>query len=255
MPSLLLKIYVLPIINLFYLYPLKSFNMLLKNSFMTRYRFKLLLISILIFLIVPAFITSDIYHVILILAMSFIFLQSIWVFTSNKRNGIMVTVAAITLLVVSWYSEFSTADYLGVRIFKLSLYVLFFLFVLVALFRALLISKRVTVDSIIIAVAIYCLFGIIGGSLALLLNTIYPGLAYNLPESIQHADLLDFTYYSFVTLTTLGYGDITPIRQETQALSYLLAVLGQFYVAVIVAILVSKLVSKDTQEAVKDELK
>lgn len=229
--------------------------MLLQNYFITRYRFKLLLISILIFLIVPAFITSEIYQIILILTLSFIFLQSIWIFTSNKRNGILVTVAAISILAISWYSEFSTADYLGVRIFKLSLYVLFFVFVLVALFRALLIMKKVTVDSIIIAIAIYCIFGIIGGSLAFLLQNIYPGQAYNMPESLQYTDLLDFTYYSFVTLTTLGYGDITPLRQETQTLSYLLAVLGQFYVAVIVAILVSKLVSKDTEETIEEEVK
>ena len=124
---------------------------------------------------------------------------------------------------------------------------------MVALFRFLIKSRVVTVDSIIIAASIYCIFGIIGGSLSMLLDNIYPGLAYSLPESISDPNLLDFTYYSFVTLTTLGYGDITPIRQESQTLGYLLAVVGQFYIAIIVAVLVSKLVTKDAQGSPEGE--
>jgi hypothetical protein len=144
---------------------------------------------------------------------------------------------------VSWFSQLTEDTGVSVKFFQLSLYVLFFFFVMIALFRLLLKSKEVTGDSIIIAIAIYCLIGILGGSLAMLIETIYPGQAYKLPDTIQYGDLLDFTYYSFVTLTTLGYGDITPIRQESQTLGFMLAVVGQFYVAVIIAILVSQYIS------------
>ena len=48
----------------------------------------------------------------------------------------------------------------------------------------------------------------------------------------------DFMYYSFVTLTTLGYGDITPLTQTTRSLAILEAITGVFYTTVLVARLV-----------------
>jgi hypothetical protein len=47
-------------------------------------------------------------------------------------------------------------------------------------------------------------------------------------------------YYSFVTLTTLGYGDVTPVHPFARTLAYLEAVIGQLYVAVLVASLVGR---------------
>jgi hypothetical protein len=48
----------------------------------------------------------------------------------------------------------------------------------------------------------------------------------------------NFLYYSFVTLTTLGYGDITPASSPARSLSTLEAVTGQLYIAILVARLV-----------------
>ena len=50
--------------------------------------------------------------------------------------------------------------------------------------------------------------------------------------------LPELAYYSFVTLTTLGYGDITPATPYARALSNLEAIFGQFYIAILVAALV-----------------
>jgi hypothetical protein len=49
-----------------------------------------------------------------------------------------------------------------------------------------------------------------------------------------------FLYYSFVTLTTLGFGDVTPVHPVVRTLSYLEAVIGQLYLAVLVASLVGR---------------
>jgi len=52
------------------------------------------------------------------------------------------------------------------------------------------------------------------------------------------------TYYSFVTLTTVGYGDISPLSPATRTLAWIEAITGQFYLAVIVAGLVSTLAGR-----------
>jgi voltage-gated potassium channel Kch len=54
---------------------------------------------------------------------------------------------------------------------------------------------------------------------------------------------IDLTYYSFVTLTTLGYGDIAPITPLARSLAYLEAIVGQIYLTIIIARLVGLYIS------------
>ena len=59
------------------------------------------------------------------------------------------------------------------------------------------------------------------------------------PEPIR--DQSDrFTYFSFVTLTTLGYGDMTPLTRPAKNLAVLEAIFGQLYLAVLIARLVGQ---------------
>ena len=50
--------------------------------------------------------------------------------------------------------------------------------------------------------------------------------------------LSQLTYFSFVTLTTLGYGDVLPLVPVAESLAYLEAVIGQLYIAILIAGLV-----------------
>ena len=60
-------------------------------------------------------------------------------------------------------------------------------------------------------------------------------------ENVHVLEISKFIYYSFVTMTTLGYGDIAPLDRATRTLSWMQAVAGQFYVALVIAWLVSAL--------------
>ncbi len=64
------------------------------------------------------------------------------------------------------------------------------------------------------------------------------------PTTEAHAKAIQFVYYSFVTLTTLGYGEITPASPVAQTLAYMEAVSGQFYLTILVAALVGMLLSR-----------
>lgn len=61
-----------------------------------------------------------------------------------------------------------------------------------------------------------------------------------------------FTYYSFVTLTTLGYGDITPVAEYARTLAWFEALLGQLYLAVMVAGFVAVHISERMRETRDD---
>ena len=74
----------------------------------------------------------------------------------------------------------------------------------------------------------------------MLLETLQPGgLSMDMTRHPNHmVDWFDCMFYSFVTLTSLGYGDMVPISAECRSLSILEAVGGIMYVAVLIARLV-----------------
>jgi hypothetical protein len=66
----------------------------------------------------------------------------------------------------------------------------------------------------------------------------FGSLATQLQNSQPHGELRLFSYYSLVTLSTLGYGDITPLTPLARSLSAMEAVTGQLFIAVLLARLV-----------------
>lgn len=88
------------------------------------------------------------------------------------------------------------------------------------------------------AVCVYLLLGVSIGLLNMLVYSFAPDAYRGLSEGGTHWHGLDLIYYSFVTMTTLGYGDITPVAPIAKALAYLAAVAGQLYVAILIGALV-----------------
>ena len=106
-------------------------------------------------------------------------------------------------------------------------------------------AGRITLDGILASIVAYELIGL------LLRADLYPRLSWSIrPACICPAVVapstenfqVEMIYFSFVTLATLGYGDIVPDTNLTRSVAIVEAVIGQFYVAVIVAVLVSAFV-------------
>jgi len=112
---------------------------------------------------------------------------------------------------------------------------LFIIFIVASVIKELLIKKNVDIYTLVEAINGYLLLAIMFISLVAFCDLYIPG-SYNAAGKSD----MELVYYSLITLTTAGYGDITPQLPISQSLSMLMAVTGQFYVAVIVAILVGK---------------
>ena len=117
---------------------------------------------------------------------------------------------------------------------------LFLVFTLLSLLRAVIRAERVTHDTIYGALSVYLLMAITWAAAYLLLVTLQPGaIAMDAARHPNHTmDWFDCIFYSFVTLTSLGYGDIVPMTAQARSLSILEAVSGIMYVAVLIARLV-----------------
>jgi voltage-gated potassium channel len=92
-------------------------------------------------------------------------------------------------------------------------------------------------------VCVYLLLGVIWALSYSMLELAAPGSFAGFDAWSDGGWDSEWLYFSFVTMTTLGYGDLLPISATARALAYLQAVFGQFYIAVLVAGLVSAFIS------------
>jgi voltage-gated potassium channel len=204
-------------------------------------RFSLLLLATFLVLVLPAFSGKGLLsRILFVMSMSFLFIQSMIVATQTQKRNMGLRYAVLSLMIMLFWLEPFGLDTPYLDIIRLVLLVVFFINVTAYLVKFMRKADSVDINVIITSVNIYLLMGIIAGSLAFLLYKTLPG-AYNIPANILEPDFVTFSYYSFITMSTVGYGDITPALPESQTLGYLAAITGQLYVAIIIAFLVGKL--------------
>jgi voltage-gated potassium channel len=109
----------------------------------------------------------------------------------------------------------------------------------VNLHRVVLSPGPINADRIVGALCIYLLIGVLWAILYSLIEVFEP-TAFVLAGGHPKEPLEHFLYYSFVTLTTIGYGDMTPLHPVARTVAYLEAVVGQLYIAVLIAGLVGR---------------
>ena len=157
---------------------------------------------------------------------------------------------ALATIVLHWLQQFSPSRGLAIAGSLLSLLCLTCL-TLVVLVRVLRDTGPVTSARVQGAVAAYVLFGVTWAMLYRLLHICIPA-AFSLPATvgITPAELQEtFAYFSFVTLSTLGYGDITAVHPVSRMFVILEALVGQLYPATLLARLVSLEISNRQQSS------
>jgi len=171
----------------------------------------------------------------------YIFLSAIYfvsILTIKDKSNYYFYIPA-AMIVLTWVSDFLDLPLLS-RITGI-ISTLFFFLIIVFLIVRVARSKTVGMLEFLESINIYLLLGIAG---SILFGIIYRQNqdAYNPPGEILTSQS-DFIYYSFVTMTTLGYGDITPNDSLARSLSIFFSVTGQLYLTMIIAMLVGKYLS------------
>ena len=104
--------------------------------------------------------------------------------------------------------------------------------------KQVLFTGAVDVNRIVGAICIYLLMGLIWALMYLFIAQAIPGAFNGVEQLVWYDNFADVAYYSYVTLTTLGYGDISPVAPIARFLVYMEAVIGVFYMAILVASLI-----------------
>ena len=149
------------------------------------------------------------------------------------RTG-MGAVTAVAMIIVLGI----LLDESGMHYLHLAIMTGFYLWATWVAATQVLLSGRVDRNKIIGAVCIYLLLGLIWTWLYLGIAQAIPGAFNGLEQVPWYENFSAVAYYSYVTLTTLGYGDISPVVPVARFLVYMQAIAGVFYMAILVASLI-----------------
>lgn len=175
---------------------------------------------------------------------NFIFLSLILlsaILTLKKRSNILKVIKRAGYIIIFLTLLTAITDNPYVELVNRILFVLFFMLVATNLLIGIIRSKEVDDDVIFSAVAVYVLFGFCGAVLAAVIM-FFESESFSL-NSTYSSQFHQFLYFSFITITTTGYGDILPIKPLARTLAIFLALFGNLYLTVIIGILIGKYLS------------
>ena len=209
-------------------------------------RLTLLLVSILLLLLLRPFLEGFVVARLLLTALFTATLVSAIYCISRPPWAFKLGLALIVPAIVLAWAPFAVASPVleqGGYLFMM----LAFGFTAVVIIAHTLRAKEVTVEHIAGVLSAYLLLGLVWGLAYFLLESANPG-SLSIDVVSDEARFGASVYYSFVTLTTLGYGDILPLSDRARSLAYVEAVVGQFYLAVLLAKLVGMRVAASSSK-------
>jgi len=166
---------------------------------------------------------------------SLLFLSCIFAVSFKKHHPIIAALLALPTFTIMWTSHF--VDIGGFEHVKNLFGMLFMLYLTILFLEHFFRQDEINREVIFGSLVVYLLMGLMWGYGYTLLEHLLPG-SFTHPASLSELNLDSLDYFSFVTMTTLGYGDITPASDSARAMVMIQAVTGQVYLAVLVARLV-----------------
>ena len=150
----------------------------------------------------------------------------------------------LIVMTSTWVSEFLDFKYLSHITGIIT--IVFFLYIIVYLIIRVATTKKVGPLEFLESINVYLLLGI---AASILFNTVYADnlTAFNNTGNAM-SSRAEFIYFSFITMTTLGYGDISPVDPTARSLAIFFSVAGQLYLTMIIALLIGKYLSQSTSE-------
>ena len=217
---------------------------ILKSKVSSHNKYTQLLITLIANFVLAPFMRGNIGE----LALSLIFLYAIIVIVKTfslkpKIFKLYSSIALLTFLLeivgrVGLYESWTVAFLLLIQV----IYILYMGIAAYLILRDILLSQQVTVDTIRGGICVYLLIGFVWALLY--------GITASLDSNAFSQPIIEIesygraVYFSFTTLTTLGYGDIIPVSPLAKMLTNLEAIIGQLYPAILIAILVGGYISQ-----------
>jgi hypothetical protein len=183
-------------------------------------------------LVVPLF-PQDISQFLFFVFYTIIFLASTFALRPNK----MFRIAVYLIIAFQVFGLLFEFDRLVSVLTQAT--IAMFAWVVVKLMIDIIKKDEVSGEVLMDAISVYMMLGIMFGLFGQIILAFYPD-AYTYNDQIE---LETMFYFTFVTMTTLGYGEMVPVMPLAKSLAVLTAITGQFYLTLVIAVLVGKYLS------------
>jgi len=202
-----------------------------EHIFQNKYNY-LLTTQILIFVAYPLLTSAHLKFPIIPLLLLISITPALWVGLSRRVFLVVISVG-ILAFILNLVMDVTNVTDAAIQLLLL-LYAAFYFMAIVILIKKISSDTIVTADTIKGGISIYILLGLFWSVLYMIILTYNAEAFTNIPEP-EITGSFDCFYYSFITLTTLGYGDIAPAAKYARILAIMEAVTGPVYLAIFVA--------------------
>lgn len=219
-----------------------TYTKLPPRSGIPKHSFLALLICLLALLIAPAYALEGERAILWSGLYSCILLSSLYLVVKQKKEFVIGVCLIVPAMASAWLENITnTYDYLNLNSV---LSTVFLMYICYNIGRFLFETEKVTLEMIYASMCLYLMIGLIWTYIYLSIEVNNPGSFSNLMENQSAETSSQFlrsqlSYYSYVTLSTLGYGDISPLTRIARAWATFETIIGQFYLAIVVARLVA----------------
>ncbi|WP_405222727.1 ion channel [Dokdonia sp. Asnod1-B02] len=209
------------------------------NSIIANYKYLIAILSVLNFLLTPfhILITGISPAYVTVINYTLLIIGSSLLATNKLAKSITYIIGFFTLLAI--WLELSNDGSIVILIYRLVSSFLLFACFCVILVRQLLLIKEISLQFILGPLLGFLYLGIIGGVLFESIDLINSD-SFRLIEGYSG---YSFYYFSFISITTVGYGDITPLTAPAQSITLVMNIIGQFYLAIVIGVFVGKYIN------------
>ena len=203
------------------------------------YKYLIALLSAFNFLLTPIHIAISGFSPAYVIVINYtIIIISSSLIATKKRVKIITYLLGFLTLATIWL-EFSNDNSQSILICRLVLSFLLFACFCIILIRQLLKIKDMNLQFILGPILGFLYLGIIGGVLFEFVHL----LDTNSFQLIKGFSGYSFYYFSFISMTSVGFGDITPITAPAQSLTLVMTIIGQFYLVIVIGVFVGKYIN------------
>jgi hypothetical protein len=220
-------------------------NKIIKSR-LINYRFEYLLIALLFLIFDKVFIVNNIFYLKYIwpLNMFIISIACFGIFTDrNKRIKIARNILSTISISLPFGFMFLNKQFWFVN-FLTVFFIIYYCFIFCEVMYQITYTKEIRINIIIGSICGYLLISMIGLFTFLFIEFNYTNSFHGISTGNQPLIYNELSYFCFITLTSIGFGDIYPITDMSRLVTAFFGMVGQFYMVAVVGIIISKFSSK-----------
>jgi hypothetical protein len=181
----------------------------------------------------------------------------------SLRKKLFFSGLGVIAFVILWGVKLFGQETVLYEIFLFGSFVLFFSMIAYNLFRQIRRIEKMDESMVIASITGYLLLGTLAFLTFCIVELLFPG-SFTTTQAIlvEHKDvesltgmtkysnevISDLFYFSFISMSTIGYGDIYPIGQVAKKIAVLVGIMGPFYISIVVATIVGKFMANNSAE-------